>query len=308
MIPQPKNLPSASPVTWKVGLFALLISCFWSGNIVSIKLGLQTIPPFWSAFWRMLVGVVVVALWAVATGVPIRFKRSDARAMLLLGALFAIQISIFNLSVEFTSPAYAVILLNTNPVMINLISHFFMQDDRLTTARFAGLALAFGGIAYVMLGQPDARLAPNPLLGNSLMLVSSVLLALRVVYTQRLVRYSDPLPPVLWQGVLSLPGFLALALAFEPPLLKPLTLEPILAILYQAVVVAGFCFVAWTTLLKRYSAGNLAVYAFSVPIFGIVLAALMFDEQITGRLFLGAAAVGAGISVVTGSRRSEVVR
>lgn len=301
----PGTLATTRPVTWKVGLAALVVSFFWSGNIVSIKFGLATIPPFWSAFWRMAVGAATVALWIALRRQPALLERDQIRRVLLLSGMFTAQIAIFNLSVHFTSPAYAVILLNTNPVMVNLISHFFVREDRLTPTRSLGLAIAFGGIAYVMLGHPEAALAPAPLVGNSLMLVSALLLALRIVYTQRLVQAMDPLRPVLWQMVFSLPGFLALALAFEEPLLQPLGWEPVLAILYQALVVAGFCFVAWTTLLQHYSAGNLAMYSFSVPIFGIFLSAALFDERITGRLVLGAAAVAVGIATVTRARRAE---
>ncbi len=301
----PGKLATTRPVTWKIGLLALVVSFFWSGNIISIKFGLATIPPFWSAFWRMVVGAIAVALWTLALGKPVLFERTRFREILLLSALFTVQIAVFNLSVFHTSPGYAVILLNTNPVMINVISHFFVRDDRLTGMRFLGLAIAFGGISYVMLGQPDATLAPNPLLGNSLMLVSALLLALRIVYTQRLVQGMGPLRPVIWQMVFSLPGFLMLALAFEKPLLQPLSYEPVLAILYQALVVAGFCFVTWTTMLQHHSAGNLAVYSFSVPIFGIFLSAALFDEEITRRLLAGAVAVAAGIWIVTRSKRRE---
>ena len=200
------NGPSGStveirPVTWKIGLAALIVSFFWSGNIISIKFGLETIPPIWSAFWRMSLGAVCVTGWALAKGQPVLFERARLRQLLLLGVVFTSQIAIFNLSVHYTSPAYAVILLNTNPVMINLISHFFMKDDRLTFARLAGLGIAFCGISYVMFGHPEAQLAPNPLLGNSLMLVSSLLLAVRVVYTQHVVRTMDPLRPVIWPMV-----------------------------------------------------------------------------------------------------------
>ncbi len=302
------RLSATRPVSLQVGLFALLISFFWSGNIVAIKFGLSTIPPFWSAFWRMAAGAAVVACWARVRSQPLRLSREHYRQMLRLTVLFAGQIAIFNLGVDFTSPAYAVILLNANPVMVNLISHFFMADDRLTWQRLCGLGAAFGGIAYVVLGRPDAALAPNPLLGNFLMLLSALLLAIRLVYTQHLVRGMDPLRLVVWQMFLGLPIFLSLAVAFEEPLLKPLSYEPVLAIAYQAVVVAGFCFVAWTVLLQRHSAGNLAMFGFSVPIFGVVLAGILFGEAITGRLAAGATAVALGISIVMRSNRSAARR
>ena len=302
MKPAESRLATTHPMTWKVGLATLIVSFFWSGNIVSIKIGLATIPPFWSAFWRMLIGAIAVAAWATILGKPVLIERSSVRKLLNLSAMFTAQIAVFNVAVHYTSPAYAVILLNTCPVMVNLISHFFVEDDRLTPARLLGLGAAFGGITYVMLGHPSADLAPNALLGNSLMLVSALLLALRVVYTQHLVQRMDALRPVIWQMVFSLPAFLSLGMFYEEPLLQPLGYEPVLAILYQAVVVAGFCFVAWTMLLQRYSAGNLSVYTFSVPFFGILLSAFLFGEHITWRLLGGALAVSTGITIVMRSK------
>jgi drug/metabolite transporter (DMT)-like permease len=99
--------------------------------------------------------------------------------------------------------------------------------------------------------------------------------------------------------VLALPVFLGTALWFEPLTLKPVTAEPVLAILYQGVVIGGFCFVAWTRLLRRHSPGSLSVFGFSVPVFGVILSAFIFDEAITGRIIAGVAAVTAGIVIVT---------
>jgi drug/metabolite transporter (DMT)-like permease len=109
----------------------------------------------------------------------------------------------------------------------------------------------------------------------------------------------EPLRPVVWQKGLALPVFLATALSLEPVTLKSVTAEPVLAILYQGAVIGGFCFVAWTRLLRRHSPGSLSVFGFSVPVFGVVLSAFIFGEAITGRLIAGVAAVTAGIVIVT---------
>ncbi len=51
------------------GALAALTTCIlWGGNVVALKIGLQTFAPFWSAFWRILAGIVVVALWGWSQG------------------------------------------------------------------------------------------------------------------------------------------------------------------------------------------------------------------------------------------------
>jgi drug/metabolite transporter (DMT)-like permease len=103
----------------------------------------------------------------------------------------------------------------------------------------------------------------------------------------------------VWQLLVSLPAFLVLGAVFEPPLVAPLRWQPVAAVAYQGVVVAGFCFIAWTGLLRRHSAGTLSMFAFTVPFFGMALSAVLFGERLGGRLLLGAAAVTAAILVVT---------
>lgn len=97
----------------------------------------------------------------------------------------------------------------------------------------------------------------------------------------------------------SLPAFLIGALIFEEPLLQPVGTEAILAVLYQGAVVAGLCFIVWTTLLKTISPGLLSMFAFSTPIFGVILSAWIYAEAITPRLMFGVVAVTAGIIIAT---------
>jgi len=283
---------------WGAALGASGIALLWGSNVVALKYGLATFPPLWSALWRMAVSGVAVGLWARYRHVAIMPAAGEWRGLGLLCLLFTVQIATFNWGVNLTSPGYAIVLLNVNPIFANLIAHFVVPEDRITWQRIVGLFIAFGGICAVFLGQPDAHLAPEPLWGNLITMVSGFLLALRIVYTQQLVQRIHPVRAVLWQTLLSIPGFLLLAALLEPPLLQPVNWKAVAAIVHQGAIIAGFCFVAWTVLLQRYSPGTLQAFAFSSPIFGVILSALFMGETITPRLILGVAAVTAGILIV----------
>ncbi len=290
---------NAKPLTAASASLALFVSILWGGNVVALKYGLATFPPFWSAFWRMFAAVAAVLAWAVLRRVRLLPKPGEWGPFAALGAMFTLQIAGLNIGTDWTSPGYAVVLLNAHPVFTNLYGHFIDSEDKLTTRRLFGLVLAFAGIAWVVLGRPEAALAPRPYWGNALMVFSANLLAIRVIYTRRLVQSADPERPVIWQMAWSLPIFLALAVWLEPPALGPVTWAPVAAILYQGVLIAGFCFMVWTTLLRRHSAANLSMFGFSVPIFGVALSALVFGEAVQLNLLLGVALVTLGIVIVT---------
>ncbi len=291
MKPQPLSLSS--------GLLALWVSMLWGGNVVAIKLGLNTLPPFWSAFWRFLVSAATVLIWARTRRADLLPGRAERGSAVLLGCLFAGQISCLNLGVNLTSPAYGVVLLNSHPVFTNLFGHFVDSEDKLNLRRLLGLALAVIGMSYVAAGKPDAALAPNPIAGNLILIFAAALLAIRALYTRRLVQRVNIFKPVVWQMSFALPVFLCFALLLEPPLLQPLSWPPMAAIFYQGAVIGGFCFVTWTELLQKHAAGLMSMFAFLVPFFGVFLSAYMFDEAIHASLLWGAGLVTAGIVIVT---------
>ena len=298
---------SLKPIGWRTALIVLGATVLWSGNVVALKLGLETFPPFWSGFWRMLVGTLTVGAWAWVRGNSLVPGRDEWRPLLILSALFTVQIMMLNTGVDFTSPAYGIVLLNSNPVFANLLGHFFVPGDRLSARRVIGLAVAFTGVCSVFLGRPDVSLAPYPIWGNVLVTLSALLLGARLVYTQRLVQRIDPIRPVFWQMALSLPPFLAAGTFLEPPATQAVSSVAVAAILYQGMIIAGLCFVVWTTLLQHHSPGSLSMFTFAAPFFGIVFSSVFYGEAMTARLWLGVAAVTAGILLATMRRRTALI-
>ena len=224
---------------------------------------------------------------------------------MILGVFFAVQIILLNYSVQWTLAAFAAVLLNVAPVFINLISHFVVPGDRLSNHRFMGLLLSFIGAAIVLLGQPDNSQAPRPFVGNILSVVTAIVIAARMVYTQQLVQRINSTKTIFWQVTFSLPVFLVCAALAEPMMVGPLTLGPILAWLYCSFFVFGIAFILWVRLLEAHAPGLLAVFVFPTPIFGVLFSALFFGEKPPPELVLGVLSVAFGVLLVTLERRNK---
>ena len=297
--PSPPAPTSPNAVDWKVALAAFGLSAFWGGNVVALKLSLGTFPPLRNAFWRLLAGLPVLYGWVRAQGVSVMPGPGEWPKLAALSAIFVVQITLLNFGTHFTSAAYAVVLMNSHPIFTNVVAHFFAPDDRITPLRLVGLAVAFGGICVAFLGEPDARLASRPVLGNVISIVTAASFAVRMVYTQHLVRRSDPARTIFWQTLFAVPIFGPAAWLLEPALTGPLDWKPLLALFYQGFVVAGFLFIVWARLLRRTPAGALSVYAFPTPIFGVLASAWAFSESIPPALMIGVGGVAMGILIVT---------
>ena len=287
------------PIGWKSALTVLSINLVRGGNQVALKFALTALPPFWTAFGRMSCGALSVGAWAAFRGISLTPQRREWPGLLSLGLMFAVQIALMHHGADYTSPAYATVLMNTNPLFANLLAHYVVPGDRLSWSRVAGLAVAFSGICAIFLGRPESRLASSPVIGNSLLLISAALVATRTIYTQRLVQRIQPEKTAFWQMVISLPFFLAGTLFGDPGSRESLGWIPIAAVMYQGVIVGGAGFTVWAYLLRNHSPGALTMFTFTVPVFGIGLSAWLFSEALTPRLILGVAAVVSGIVVAT---------
>ena len=96
----------------------------------------------------------------------------------------------------------------------------------------------------------------------------------------------------------SVPMFLLFALMTEPPVVGGVTWQAVAAISYQGLVVAGVCFIVWTHLLRKHAAGTLSMFAFIVPICGIMLSSRIFGEALHVELVAATVLVLSGVFVV----------
>ena len=293
------------PIGRRSTLLALLVSMIRGGNQVALKLALTAFAPFVTAFGRMVIGATAVGFWSLLRGVPVLPRPDERRALLCLGALFTLQIGLMHYGADLTSPAYATVLMNSNPIFANFFAHFVVPGDRLSQKRLFGLVTAFGGICVVFLGRPEERLASAPLFGNLLLLVSSVLVAVRTLYTQRLVQRIEPEKTAFWQMIVSVPFFFAAELWDAPSPRGPADWMALSAVFYQGVMVAGLGFTVWAHLLRHHAPGPLTFFNFTVPLFGVVLSAAVLGETVTLRLIFGVVAAFVGIWLATGSPQKD---
>jgi drug/metabolite transporter (DMT)-like permease len=284
-------------LTVGAGSLALLLAILWGGNSVSIKIALAGIPPLALAGGRFFLGALVVLIWAGLSRIPLRLGNGEKRGLLQLALLFVVQIYLLNAGTHFTLAGRSTILISTFPFSIALFAHLFLPGDRLTPPKVFGMALAFAGVVLIfaeslVLGE----LAHLP--GDLMVMASSLLLGARQVYIKRLAQGIHPAKLLFYQATLSIPVFFLLSAIFESSIPYGLAPDVVGAILYQGLVVAGFCFILLTLLLRRYVASHIGVFGFATPVFGVLLSNLLLGESVSSGLIGGMLLVGAGIAVV----------
>jgi drug/metabolite transporter (DMT)-like permease len=287
-----------NPIEARLVPYLVFINLLWGGNVVSIKLGAGEIAPLTMATSRFLIGGSVIFVYAAFRKISLRLDRDEIFLHLMNGLLFAVQIALFYLGTFRTSASHASVLINTHLFFVAILAHFFILHDRLSVRKISGLTLAFLGVVVLFMDRPERATEKISLLGNSFVLISAFVLAVKTVYIKRLIERIDPVKVVFWEMAIGVP--LLGLVAFLSGEIYPDRATPQLigAMLYQGIVVGAFCFVASTLLLKRYAASSIASFSVLVPFFGVTLSHLFLGDPLTPHLTIGGGMVIFGIAIV----------
>ncbi len=278
--------------------YLLFISLLWGGNVISIKIGAAAISPLAMATFRFIISGAAILLYTFIQGISLKIRREETHVHLINGVLFAIQIAFFYLGTFQTSASHAALLINTHLFFVALLAHFFIKHDRLNVQKIIGFILALSGVWAIFYDRPQTSHQIATMRGNVLILMSALILAAKTIYIKRLIETLNPIKVVFWEMAFGVPLLGLCSRLFGEPL--PIIIPPdlVAALLYQGVVVGGFCFTASTILLKRYPASNMASFSVLVPLFGVLLSHFVLAEVMTSHLLSGAGLIVIGIAVV----------
>ena len=301
MVNSKQVLPN-NPLRGRSLAITLLIVALWGGNSVAVSFSIDALPPVAVACARFAMGMLVMLVWCVLQRVPLSPTRWETWVSFVAGFLLFAQISTFNVAVGWTNSTHGAMLINTFPFFVAGMEHWITKTDRLTSRRIVGMCLAAIGVAAVML---DTGVATNGnathsfLAGDLLLLASSLLLAIRVVYVGRVVQKMAPSKLIFWHDVFGVLMFAVWSFSTESLAEVHMTWPAFWGLFYQGVIIAGFCFVIHASLLRHHSASQISVFSFATPIFGVIFSVLLRSEPFTLAIAIGAVCVALGIWAVT---------
>ena len=255
--------------TFVAGILSVFLCVVFGSNAVAIKLAFVGLGVFTTAAIRFSIAALAIFIWAGVTGQTIGLKRGQLHQVLILAALFAIQLSMFYFGLSKSNASRGTLIANLLPFWILFLAHFFIPGDRITGRKFLGILLGFGGVAFMFAETKGVSAGFRA--GDLVILCATVIWACSVIYIKRIIANFSPFQITLYSMIFSVPVFILEALLWDAPMVSQLDSKIIGAVLYQSLVTAAFGFVAWTTLLQKYGAVALHSFIFIMPISGVAL-------------------------------------
>ena len=255
----------------------------FAANSLLCRLALRGAHADPAAFTLIRLASGAAVLWFVLRVRRVGRVRGDWPSALAL-FVYAIAFSFAYVSLNAGTGA----LLLFGAVQASMLVAGFMAGERLGAAQGLGLALAIGGLVYLVLPGLEA---PAPL-GATLMVAAGVAWG---VYSLRGRRAGEPTSATAGNFLRATP-LAVLATLFSVSRLEVDASGWALA-LASGVLTSGLGYVIWYAALKGLSATRAAVVQLSVPVLAAAGGILLLGEPLTPRLVIASCVILGGVAL-----------
>ena len=276
---------------------ALAIATVWGLTFVSIKIALQTVPPFALSGWRFFLAAIPLVF---IVGLP-----QVAWRWLIVYALFigVGQFAVMFIALELGMPAGLMSLVVQIQVFFTISLAVAFYGEKVQRPQMWGAVIATAGLVVIGATKVGAGLG----VAFFLVLVGAFFWGAGNTVAKHVARQSpsgkvNPMNFIAWTSLAAVPPLMLISLLFEPAnsLLLPISdaswaLSFHLCVLAYAAQVFGYGL--WSNLLTRYPASTESPFALWVPVAGMSATALAFNETLSTTQIIGALVVMIGLAV-----------
>ena len=283
-------------------VLVMLVLCMCFGlQQVAVVVAAPSIHPVMQMALRCGLAALLVSALMWWRGGSFSVRDGTLWPGIAAGVLFAVEFFCVSTGLIYTTASHMVVFLYTAPIFTVLGLHYCIAAERLGRIQWLGVLLAFGGIAYAFsdsLGR-NAASAGDMLLGDLLAVLGGLSwAATTIVVRTTTLSEAAPTRTLLYQLVVAAVLLLGVAGALQEFSIAAISGIAWASLLFQSVIVAFACFLAWFWLLRRYLASRISAFSFLTPLFGVAFGILLLDDPISSRFAIGAMLVLAGIVMV----------
>lgn len=280
-------------------LLALCVVVAWGVNFVVIKLGLQGMPPFLLAGLRFTLVAFPAIFFVRRPPIPLRW-------LVVYGMTISFgQFAFLFLAIKLGMPAGLASLVLQAQAFFTLLLGALLLAERLRWNHIVGIIIATLGMFLLATAGMEGQSSAGITLTTMMLTLSAALSWGLGNITNKIIMRNRSVPImslVVWSALVPIVPFFACSLLFDGQAaivysLLHIGLQTVLALFYLAFVATIVGYAIWGNLLSRYETWRVAPLSLLVPVVGIITAALVLDEHLSGQQMLGAVVIILGLLV-----------
>ena len=277
----------------------LLSSLGWGTGGVATRAALnQDVAPYLLVALRtMMAAVVVVVFLAVRKSDVWRSRRLWKLGVVQGVGNLAGPSVLLTLSLQYASAGFVVIVIALVPTVTALFAHFMLADEPMRLGMLAGLVVATGGVAVLVVsGDSGLDEGGRPLLAFALAAAAVTLIGFSSVYAKIRAASYNAIGLGGLQFVSGAVVLLLLTLAIEG---MPDTVggEAWSLITYLAIAATIMPFLVFFWTLQHATATLASLSGYLVPIIGVTAGIVLLDEQLQSGLIFGGFLILVGVMI-----------
>ncbi len=287
-------------ITAKSWLMVALLSFIWGGTFLVTEVALTGITPFWLAASRIgFAAIVMTLLWATR-GFKL-FKttltRTQTSTVLFIGAASsAIPFALLAWGQQYVTSGFAGVSMASVALIVLPLAHFMVPDERITLRKSVGFIVGFCGVVILIGGQAfESTGTTLEMPGRMACVAAASCYAISSILLRRLPAV-DPIG--LATVLLIIGGCIAIPVALIVEGWPPLPSPKILMVLAFLGLVPTAAANLLRVLVVR-SAGPvfMSLVNYQVPVWSVVLGALILSEPLPSSLLYAMALILAGVAL-----------
>ncbi|MDZ7694845.1 MAG: DMT family transporter [Balneolaceae bacterium] len=275
----------------------LLVTVAWGLNFSVIKGSLGEIDPLSFNGLRFLFAAAIIWGFLLWRGESINVPRKDWWPLAGMGILANILYQgLFIFGIDYTYAANVAVIMGTIPIWVALIAHLF-SDEKLDLFKSMGVALAFGGVVFIMLGGSDElSFSSETFVGDLLTIAATIVWGAYTVLSRNFLKRYTALQ---FSTVTTTIGAILLFLIGLPSIMTipwgDVSAGAYGAVVYSGLLSIGLAYIIWNYAIQEVGAVHTATYQNLVPVLGLMFGVILLNEQLALKQYIGSGLVISGI-------------
>ena len=292
----------------------LSLAFIWGASFYFIEIGLIYLDPFWLVSVRLLFGALPLALWLLFQEETLPVKLRFWTSVMIMGALNNfLPFNFIAFGQLYVTGGMASIVNANTAFMGVIVSGIFLSGEPATWNRIVGVIIGVTGVAVAigitpMLPAADAN---DLLLGGLAIIVATIAYAFAGVWGKiKLAEYSPTQSAVgMLICSLAISGLCSFLISGPPSLaIINYPFDLIKVVLGLGVLGTALAYPLYFKILEVAGSSSLMLVTIIVPIFAIILDAVLLSQFVTGSDLFGFVLVAIGLFIMDGRLNYNLLR
>lgn len=289
---------------------ALLCCALWGSAFPCIKIGYDWMKIegtgsqiLFAGYRFFLSGVLTFLIGCMLEKRILRMKRGSFGVIFRQGVLqTTVQYICFYIGLAHTTGAKGSIINASNAFVSIVAAHYMIRSERMTWKKGVGCMLGLAGVILVNL-EPGGFAGGFHFLGEGMVLLCTIAYGVSTVLLKMISDRESPMTITAYQTLIGSVLLIVTGWCLQGEV--SVTVWKSAALLFYMALLSTVAFSLWTLLLKYNPVGKVAVYGFTIPIFGVLLSGILLGETIFSVKYVAALILVSG-GVILVNRKDTV--